>query len=79
MQKKYDYYVYPSLIVLDEAEVHKYFGIGGAGRRAFAHDYAYSMPIEIYKYDINEGQFVERMEEWEKQETVPQTLPKVDT
>lgn len=80
MTKKYEYFIYPSLIVLDEKEIHKYFGIGGAGRRALAHDHAHTMAVEIYKYDVYEGQFVERMEEWENiMMPKPRTLPKADT
>ena len=64
----------------DIKEIHKYFGIGGAGRRALAHDHAHTMAVEIYKYDVYEGQFVERMEEWENiMMPKPRTLPKADT
>jgi len=63
---KYDYYIYPSVSVVDATTIKKYFGTKGAGRAAFFRDNCDTLALEVYKYDKMEGQFVERIDNGNK-------------
>lgn len=63
---KYDYYIYTSVSVVDAHTIKKYFGIKGAGKSAFLRDNSDKLAVEVYKYDKQEGQFIERMDNGNK-------------
>ena len=63
---KYDYYIYPSVSVVDADTIKKYFGAKGAGRAAFFRDNCDTLALEVYKYDKQEGQFIERIDNGNK-------------
>lgn len=59
---RYEYYVYPSVVVLDRKIAGKYFGIKGAGSMAFLREQAHQIPVEVHEFDKFEGVFTKRID-----------------
>lgn len=60
--KRYEYYIYPSVIVLDRKLTEKYFGMKGAGSMAFLREQAHQIPVEVHEFDRYEGKFTKRID-----------------
>jgi len=61
-ENRYEYYIRPSVIVLDKKLTEKYFGIKGAGSIAFLREQGHNIPVEVHEYDKFEGVFTRRID-----------------
>jgi len=61
-ENRYEYYIRPSVIVLDKKLTDKYFGMKGAGSIAFLREQGHNIPVEVHEYDKFEGVFTRRID-----------------
>jgi len=61
-ENRYEYYIRPSVIVLDKKLTDKYFGMKGAGSIAFLREQGHNIPVEVHEYDKFEGVFTKRID-----------------
>lgn len=61
-ENRYEYYIRPSVIVLDKKLTEKYFGMKGAGSIAFLREQGHNIPVEVHEYDKFEGVFTRRID-----------------
>ena len=61
-EDRYEYYIRPSVIVLDKKLTDKYFGMKGAGSIAFLREQGHNIPVEVHEYDKFEGVFTKRID-----------------
>jgi|TARA_R100000084_G_scaffold103100_1_gene58989 hypothetical protein len=65
MSERYEYHVVPALIVLDRKEAAKYFGLKGAGSKAFLREQSEKIAVEVHEYDTFEGVYTKRLDKGE--------------
>jgi len=61
-ENRYEYYIRPSVIVLDKKLTDKYFGMKGAGSIAFLREQAHTIAVEVHEFDRYEGVFTKRID-----------------
>ena len=59
---RYEYYIYPSVVVLDKKLTEKYFGMKGAGSIAFLREQGHNIAVEVHEFDRYEGKFTQRID-----------------
>ena len=62
MSERYEYHVVPALTILDRKEAGKYFGLMGAGSKAFLREQGDRIAVEVHEYDTFEGVYTKRLD-----------------